>query len=194
MVYLSLIKKPINSVKQNVMGITNWQRTIIFVLFISVHSLTFSQNSKSPDLVKVRLSVVAKGIPYSDANSTLKNECYFALATITNVQDTAIEISFPDCAWPLINWVTSTDNVFLANVNCDAQKMENVTLQPNGTIEFSIALSLKEQTSKVESVKIGFNYNSGSLKKYDRDNPGQLIVWSNEVKLVNNLNTYRIRD
>jgi hypothetical protein len=176
------------------MGITNRYKTLFLFLFIVSNDLSYSQNSKSLDLINVRLSVVAKGTPYSVGNETSKNECFFALATITNLQDTAIEVSFPGCAWPLINWVTSSENVFLTNVNCDAQQMEYITLQPNQAIEFNIALSLKEGKSKVESVKLGFNYNSVSFKNFDRENPKQLIFWSNEVKLVNNLNTYKIRD
>jgi hypothetical protein len=180
--------------KYFIMAIINWRKTICFFLMIMFTSLCFSQSSKPTDFIKVRLSIVGQGLGYGLDKNTANNECFFALATITNLQDTAIKIIFPDCAWPYISWVTSTEKVFLNFTGCDAQQMKFITLIPNQTIEFNIALSFKDKKSKVDSVKIGFNYDCVSLNNIDRKNPKQLIFWSNEVKLENTLNTFKIQE
>jgi hypothetical protein len=176
------------------MAITNWRKNVCSFLLIMFTNLCYSQSGKPSDFVKVRLSVVAQGIGYGLSKDTARNECFFALATVTNLQDTAIEISFPNCAWPYINWMTNTEKVFLNILGCDAQQIEYITLMPKQTIEFNIALSFKDKKSKVDSVKLGFIYSTNGVNMFDRKNPRLPVFWSNEVKLVNTLNTYKIRD
>ncbi len=175
------------------MATTNWRNALCSFFTIMVTSLCYSQSGQPGDLVTVRLSVVGQGIGFGLSNDNDQEECFFALATVTNLQDTAIAFFTSTCSWPISNWRTSSEKVFLNILGCDAQDFERITLLPKQTIEFNIALSFRDKKSKVDSVKLGFIYCTAVLDLLDRKNPRIPVFWSNEVSLINSLNTYQIR-
>lgn len=176
------------------MTIKGWRKIGYAFLLMMFSGLCYAQSGKPADFIRVRLSVVAQGIGYGLGKDAAKNECFFALATVTNTQDTAIEITFAGCGWPYINWMTNTENVFLRISGCDAQEIEHIILKPKQTIEFNVALSLRNKKTKVDSVKLGFVYSAEGINMFNKKDPGLPVFWSNEVKLVNALNTYRVSD
>lgn len=176
------------------MTATNWRNTLCFLLAILVTGSCYSQSDQKQDLVTVRLSVVGQGIGYGLRNDKDQQECFFALATVTNLQDTAIHFYTSTCSWQIINWMTNSKNVFLKFLDCDAQQIETIILEPKQTIEFNIALSLRDKKSKTDSVKLGFVYSTDGVNVFDKKNPKLPVFWSNEVKLFNAVNTYQIRN
>ena len=175
------------------MATINWRNALCVFFTIMVTSLCYSQSGQPGDLVTVRLSVVGQGICYGLSNDKDRQECFFALATVTNIQDTAIQFYTTTCSWPIINWKTNSEKVFLNVAGCDAHQIETITLLPKQTIEFNIALSFRDKESRVDSVKLGFIYSTDGVNVFDRKNPRLPVFWSNEVNLTNTVNTYQIR-
>jgi hypothetical protein len=175
------------------MATTNWRNILCSFFTIMVASLCYSQSGQPRDLVTVRLSVVGQGIAQGLGNEKYRKECFFALATVTNIQDTAIEFFTSTCSWPISNWKTDSKKVYLYLPGCDAQQFERITLLPKQTIEFNVALSFLDKKSSVDSVKLGFIYCTAVLDLLDRNNPKLPVFWSNEAQLINTLNTYQIR-
>ena len=167
-------------------------KSILLVFFFCLCQPLFSQKDDSKDLITVDLRIVAQGASHNFKDT---KSGYFAIATITNSQDTTINFWIMNCSWPRDNWVTSNSIVYFESPGCDNNSVIRVELLPHKKIDFYGVLQGSDKKLSNNKVRLGFLYFSKFKDLFNplgRDELKQVKkYWSNEVQLEDTLFTYR---
>lgn len=125
---------------------------------------------------------------------------YFVTVSITNTQDTAVQLWFMSCSWPMDSFSINNDSVVyrFCFSGCDHNVPDFILLPPQKTARFYGTIRSYKKDGSVPRVKVGFRYyNSFNNIFYTgpegyRKHPCQLF-WSNEIELKDNLYGYDIK-
>jgi hypothetical protein len=154
----------------------------------------FAQNTDAKALVSVSLQIVGEGpVGTSNQNDT----GYFAMATVTNQQDTTIVFWIMSCSWAE-NWVTTSDSVdYRGNVVCYSNYPIDIRLKPHQSIHFYGLLTRSGQKPFCRKVRLGFRYYTRASDLFPSRNQKTKpappdVYWSNEVEIRDNLFQFQI--
>ena len=162
-------------------------------LILILYQKGYSQKPDNTDLISVTLRIVAEGnTQYYKEN----NSGYFAIATVTNIQDTTISFWIMTCSWPDVNWVASSDSVYFGSHGCDSNFPEKVELLPHKSINFYGVFTKLSKKPMGKSVKLGFVYFNSFNDIFEASAERSKIknfrkYWSNQVVLEDNLFKYQ---
>lgn len=154
----------------------------------------YGQKADTVDLISVSLGIVGQGTAdyIKSAGSG-----YFALATLTNKQDTTIHFWIMSCSWPIENFVSSSDSINFAWAGCDHNTPDEIDLLPHRSIHFYGLIESKNKNLLLQTIKLGFIYFANFSDFWDsrhrRDKPKNLkIYWSNQAKIIYDLYSYQL--
>jgi hypothetical protein len=171
---------------------------IILSLLLMLNSAN-SQDSKSKQLVSVNLDITGKGSPTKCANADT-SDYYFATINVFNTQDTTVAFWIMSCSWPMDGFVIYSDSIAFQFCfsGCDNNIPEKISLPQKKSIQFYGTIKSWKKDSSIARVKVGFRYfrTVDELWNFDGSNDSKKvnkIVWSNEVKLYDNLYSYEIK-
>lgn len=166
-------------------------------LFLCCIQQGYGQKADSPDLISVSLHIVGKGTPSYTWNRKDTIPGYFALATLTNNQDTIIHFCIMTCSWPVHNWIPGNDSIYFWIPGCDRNLPQRINLLPHHSMDFYGLFKPRNDKPLPDMVKLGFIYftSSDDLEDYlrGRNNPENLkIYWSNQAIIKDNLYSYHL--
>jgi hypothetical protein len=154
----------------------------------------YGQRVDSVDLISISLRIVGKGTP-SYGRDTIPG--YFALATLTNTQDTTIHFWVMSCSWPAHNFITSNDSIYFWIPGCDRNIPDKIVLLPHHSVDFYGLFEPSNKKPLPMTVKLGFLYFDSFEDLLDyivgRNRHQNFNVhWSNSVNIADPLYRYRV--
>jgi len=144
--------------------------------------------------VTVRLEIVSKG---NTDYFKQKEEGYFVRASVSNIQDTTISFVIMSCSWPAANWKTNNKSIYVKAVECDANSPERISLKPKQSITFYGFIIGAKGKSEGEKFRLAFLYYNKfedllDVMRTSKQKEGPKEFWSNEVRLEDNIFTYKV--
>jgi hypothetical protein len=164
-------------------------------LFMCCIQQGYGQKADTLHLISVSLRIIGKGTPQYPKDAS---PGYFALATLTNNQDTAIHFWIMTCSWYAHNWLSSNDSIhFFGSPVCDRNIPDRINLIPHQSMDFYGLLEPRNNKPLPKTVKLGFIYFASFNDIYDflhgRNNPENLkIYWGNQARIRDNLYSYHM--
>lgn len=172
---------------------TVFQEVFLLVITMVIFNYTYPQTLSNSAVVSINLSIVGKGTPSICSDSS---DYFFAKLNVVNTQDSTIKFWIMSCSWPADNWVISNKAVSLHFCGCDSNIPIEIILFPKKSVEFYTVIRNRNWAISPIRIKVGFLYakNSKDIFKISNEKTkGEMIFWSNEVELKDNLFNYEIR-
>ncbi|MBI3717357.1 MAG: hypothetical protein HY252_02010 [Sphingobacteriales bacterium] len=175
----------------------NKKMNLLLFLFFLLANNVFSANKDSLELISVKARILYTGY-YNEvaANKNMNKNNFFVFASITNNQDTAISFYLWTCDWPIENFTTDNDSIYIKATGCDANFPKLIKLKPHQTISFnSLAISHRQENPKNNLFRIGFCFYDTVWHVRKRPPKNEIKwYWSNPLTLVQISHEYTIED
>jgi hypothetical protein len=153
--------------------------------------LSLQGYSQKPDTAR-KISVTLNIIGYGSTDYFKEKEAgYFAMATVTNNEDTAISFVIMECSWARDNWVASNNSIFFGDRGCDANSPIRIKLLPHKSINFYGVIRIVNKGAANKKIRLGFLYYTSFNNLLDAKSKSYRKYWSNDVNLEDNLFKYR---
>lgn len=168
--------------------------TVLLIFFLIVNTNIFSQKNNDTDIISVKSYVVGKYESILEKGSV---ERYFILGCVSNNRDTTISFWIMSRSFPINNWSSSNDSIWLEIPQNNNNSPVPIKLLPHQTINFYFVAIPKNATLKNKAFQLGFNFTDPKASKlpYDQNrNEKVQKYWSNLLILEDKTFHYEIED
>ena len=169
-------------------------KTFTFCLLL-IWNRSYSSSNDSLLLLKVDVDVVS----YHEKSDQVN--IYSVLITLKNTQDTTLSFWTRSCNWP-INFITNNDSIGILPANCDSEGPTILKIGAHKTAKFyaEIHTSIDGYNPGYTNTyfKLGFldipKSKISDRSFYEREKKGYKIYWSNQIRLAQNLGTFKTEE